>query len=58
MILRAANLALLVLFVDWLGFPHQIIQAGAIVVVALWLFVLSRYFVFASPAADQRGARS
>lgn len=52
------NLSLLVLFVDWLGFPHQIVQAVAIGVVALVLFALSRYFVFAPPAADQGGARS
>lgn len=52
------NLLLLVLFVDWLGFPHQIVQAVAIVVVALVLFALSRYFVFAPPAADQGVIRS
>lgn len=52
------NLLLLVLFVDWWGFPHQIVQAVAIVVVAIVLFALSRYFVFASPAADKGVARS
>lgn len=52
------NLLLLVLFVDWLGFPHQIVQAVAIVVVALVLFALSRYFVFVPPAADQGVVRS
>lgn len=52
------NLLLLVLLVDWLGFPHQVIQALAIVVVALVLFVLSRYFVFAPAAADHGGTRS
>lgn len=40
------NLALLLLFVDWLGFSHQIIQAIAVVVVAIFLFVLFRVFVF------------
>lgn len=41
------NLGLLLLFVDWLGFAHQIVQAIAIVVVAIFLFVLFRIFVFA-----------
>jgi len=40
------NLALLLLFVDVLDFAHQIVQAIAIVVVALFLFVLFRSFVF------------
>lgn len=40
------NLGLLLLFVDWLGFSHQIVQAVAIVVVAIFLFVLLRIFVF------------
>jgi putative flippase GtrA len=40
------NLALLVVFVDRLGFPHQLVQAVAVVVVALFLFVLFRVFVF------------
>jgi putative flippase GtrA len=41
------NLALLLLFVDWLGFSHQIVQAIAIVLVAIFLFILLRIFVFA-----------
>jgi len=40
------NLALMLLFVDWLGFMHQIVQAVAIFVVAIFLFVLSRFFIF------------
>jgi len=40
------NLALLLIFVDVLGFAHQIVQAIAIVVVALFLFMLFRLFVF------------
>lgn len=42
------NLCLLLLLVDWLGFSHQIVQAIAVVVVAIFLFVLLRIFVFAS----------
>lgn len=41
------NLILLLLFVDWLDFPHQIVQGIAIVVVAIFLFVVLRIFVFA-----------
>lgn len=40
------NILILVLFVDWLGFSHQYAQAAAIIVVAILLFVLSRFFVF------------
>ncbi|MFC4296732.1 GtrA family protein [Castellaniella hirudinis] len=49
------NLLILVLFVDWLGYPHQYIQAIAILVVAVFLFVLSRYFVFAPDASGKDG---
>lgn len=45
------NLVLLLLFVDWFDFPHQIVQAIAIVVVAIFLFVVLRIFVFAPSLA-------
>ena len=45
------NLVLLLLFVDWFDFPHQIVQAIAIVVVAIFLFVVLRVFVFAPSLA-------
>lgn len=45
------NLALLLLFVDWFDFPHQVVQAIAIVVVAIFLFVVLRIFVFAPSLA-------
>ena len=41
------NLVLLLLFVDWFEFPHQTVQAIAIVVVAIFLFFVLRVFVFA-----------
>lgn len=41
------NLIILLLFVDWFDFPHQIVQAIAIVVVAIFLFIVLRVFVFA-----------
>jgi len=40
------NLALLYMFVDLLHFPHQIVQAAAIFVVAVVLYLLYRFFVF------------
>ena len=45
------NLVLLLLFVDWFDFPHRIVQAIAIVVVAIFLFVVLRVFVFAPSLA-------
>lgn len=46
------NLLLLVIFVDRMGFPHQLVQAVAIVVVALFLFALLRLFVFAQRTVE------
>jgi putative flippase GtrA len=40
------NLCLLMLFVDWLGFSHKLVQAFAIFIVAIFLFFLLRKFVF------------
>ena len=40
------NLFLIIWFVDRLGFPHQIVQALAILVVAVVLFIMLRTFVF------------
>lgn len=40
------NLALLFTFVDQLTYPHQWVQAAAIIVVAGFLFVIFKYFVF------------
>ncbi len=42
------NIILLTVFFDWLGFPHQFVQAAAIFIVAIFLFVSSRIFVFAT----------
>lgn len=43
----ALNFSLLHVFVDRMGYPHQIVQAVAILVVAAFLFVGFRFFVFA-----------
>lgn len=40
------NLAMLVILSRVLGFPHQWVQLFAIFVVAVELFVLSKYYVF------------
>ncbi|WP_392891447.1 GtrA family protein [Pseudomonas migulae] len=40
------NLSLLVFFHDHLAWPHQWVQAGATVVVAVYLFVVFKLFVF------------
>lgn len=46
------NLTLLLIFVDWLGVAHQIVQAAAMVIVAIFLFVMLRIFVFASRQSE------
>ena len=40
------NFSLLLNLVDHLGYPHQIVQAGAIFVVAAFLFITFKYWVF------------
>lgn len=40
------NFFMLFIFVDGLGYSHQWVQAGAIIVVAGFLFVVFKYFVF------------
>jgi len=40
------NFLLLFTFVDYLGYPHQWVQATAIIVVAGFLFIVFKYFVF------------
>ena len=42
------NLTILVEFVDQLGYPHEIVQAIAIFVVAAFLFLMFKFFVFRS----------
>lgn len=41
-----ANIGMLYLFSDRLGYPHQLVQAVAIAAVAGILYLLFRYFVF------------
>lgn len=49
------NLFILFTFVDRLGFPHQVVQAVAIILVAGILFVAFKYFVFAKRESCTRG---
>ena len=48
------NLTILVVFVDHLNYPHQEVQAVAVLVVAAYLFFALKLFVFPSP--DVHGA--
>ena len=41
-----ANIILLFILSDLLGYPHQLVQAVAIVLIAGILFILFRYYVF------------
>lgn len=40
------NLAILMVFSDHLGYNHQIVQAAAIILVAVYLFFSLKFFVF------------
>lgn len=40
------NLFILIIFVDYLMYPHQLVQAVAIFVVAGFLFIAFKFFVF------------
>lgn len=44
----ALNLAILIVMVDELGYPHQAVQAAAIFIVAGFLFLAFKFFVFAT----------
>lgn len=43
------NLGILVIFVEKLGYPHQLVQAIAILIVAAFLFITFKTVVFRSP---------
>ena len=42
------NLFILSVFVDHFGYAHQLVQAAAILIVAGFLFILFKYFVFSN----------
>jgi len=41
------DLSMLAIFSDYLGVPHQLVQAAAIIAVAVFMFAACKYFVFA-----------
>lgn len=43
------NFLILFCFVDKLGYPHELVQGLAILVVAAFLFLMFKFFVFPSP---------
>lgn len=45
----ALDFAMLSYFVDRLGYPHQIVQFVAVALVAVYLFVAFKHFVFPQP---------
>jgi len=46
------NLSLLLIFVGKLGYPHQWVQGVAILVVAGYLFLAFKFFVFTNPERE------
>jgi len=51
------NLIILIVMVEKLGYPHQWVQAIAILVVAAFLFLIFKFFVFTQPTASLKGKR-
>ncbi|MCW5299428.1 GtrA family protein [Herbaspirillum lusitanum] len=49
----AIDVSLLHVFTDRLGFPHQAVQACAVIVVGGVLYLLFRYWVFPSPQINK-----
>ena len=47
----ALNYVALVLLVDIAGYRHELVQAAMVVIIAVVMFVLQRYWVFAEPVA-------
>ena len=43
------NLMSLLVFADYLGLPHQIVQGVMILALAIMLFILQKYWVFRKP---------
>jgi putative flippase GtrA len=51
----AANMVLLVIFVDMAGFDHRVVQGILIAVIGLVLFALQKYWVFRMPVRRASG---
>ena len=52
----AINWMMLYVFVDRLGYPHPLVQAAAIAVLAVYLFLGLRHFVFPRKTIESRDA--
>lgn len=48
------NLLILIIFVDWIGFPHEYVQMLAVIIVAVYLFFLLRFFVFSEEHFNEK----
>jgi len=48
------NIILMIIFVDKLNYPHQVVQAVAIFVVAVYLFFMLKFFVFSQKSKIPR----
>ena len=48
------NFLILFTFVDHLGYAHQWVQAVAIIIVAIFLFIIFKYFVFTKDITQQK----
>lgn len=46
------NLTALIVLVDWLDFPHQVVQGGMILLVAILVFGLQKMWVFRSESSS------
>jgi putative flippase GtrA len=50
----AINVAVLLVLVDTLGYPHQLVQGAMILLLAVMLFLAQKYWVFAPVATAPR----
>lgn len=48
------NLAALLILVDWVHWPHQIVQGVMIFILAAMLFLLQKYWVFAKTSLPRQ----
>ena len=48
----ALNFGMLVLFVDVLRYPHQLVQGLLVLVIAVLLFIAQKFWVFGAPAFE------
>ena len=54
----ALNLIALLMLVDQLGYPHQIVQGAMVLVLAVLMFVLQKFWVFGRAGVSRAGPLS